>query len=86
MSNPSLPPCTREALVKALMDARRAIGMAMKTGDVSSERASRNTVDRVKRELGERGPVWWKDGAPDYNRHMARNTPYAQWYACHTPD
>jgi hypothetical protein len=29
---------------------------------------------------GERGPVWWTDGAPDYNRHMARNTPYRKWY------
>jgi hypothetical protein len=26
------------------------------------------------RSLGERGPVWWGDGAPDLNRHMARNS------------
>jgi hypothetical protein len=38
-------------------------------------------VDVAKRALGERGPVWWDDGAPDYNRHMARNTPYAAWFA-----
>ncbi|NHZ89888.1 hypothetical protein F2P45_12815 [Massilia sp. CCM 8733] len=31
--------------------------------------------------LGERGPVWWTDGAPDFNRRMAANTPYAAWYA-----
>ena len=31
--------------------------------------------------LGERGPVWWGDGAPDYNRHLAKNTPYAEWFA-----
>jgi len=31
--------------------------------------------------LGERGPVWWADGTPDYNRHLAKNTPYAEWYA-----
>lgn len=24
----------------------------------------------------ERGPVWWSDGSPDYNRHKAINTPY----------
>ena len=29
--------------------------------------------------LGERGPVWWTDGAPDFNRKLARNTPYARW-------
>jgi hypothetical protein len=25
--------------------------------------------------------VWWKDGAPDFNRHALKNTPYADWYA-----
>jgi hypothetical protein len=25
--------------------------------------------------------VWWTDGTPDHNRRMARNTPYADWYA-----
>jgi hypothetical protein len=24
--------------------------------------------------------VWWSDGAPDFNRHLAVNTPYAAWY------
>ena len=38
-------------------------------------------MDAAKRGLGERGPVWWTDGAPDYNRRLARNTPYAAWYA-----
>ncbi|WP_411338867.1 hypothetical protein V6U71_13040 [Sphingopyxis sp. J-6] len=37
-------------------------------------------MDRSKGGLGERGPVWWDDGAPDYNRRMAVNTPYAQWF------
>ena len=36
---------------------------------------------RAKRALGERGDPWWTDGAPDYNRRMARNTPYADWFA-----
>ena len=30
--------------------------------------------------LGERGPPWWDDGAPDYNRRMAVNTPYRAWF------
>jgi hypothetical protein len=29
----------------------------------------------------ERGPVWWDDGAPDFNRRMVRNSPYADWFA-----
>jgi hypothetical protein len=38
-------------------------------------------VDEVKRALGETGPVWREDGSPDLNRHMAKNTTYAEWYA-----
>lgn len=66
-TDPSLPASKREALVKSLMEARRT--------------RDRAAVDRAKRALGERGPVWWGDGAPDYNRRMARNTPYADWFA-----
>ena len=43
--------------------------------------SAHNAVDEIKRALGERGPVWWDDGSPDLNRHMAKNTPYADWYA-----
>ena len=25
-----------------------------------------------------RGPVWWEDGAPDYNRRLLKNTPYSE--------
>lgn len=39
----------------------------------------------MKRQLGERGPLWWEDGAPDFNRYLARNTPYADWYAYPDP-
>lgn len=38
-------------------------------------------MDVAKRALGERGPPWWNDGAPDYNRHNIANTPYAAWFA-----
>jgi hypothetical protein len=44
-------------------------------------RAARAAVQAAKVTLGERGPVWWTDGAPDYNRHLVKNSPYAQWYA-----
>lgn len=65
MSNPDLDQEQRQTLVRELMNARR-----------SRDRAS---VDAAKRALGERGPVWWDDGAPDFNRHLAKNTPYAGW-------
>jgi hypothetical protein len=80
-SNPDLAPDVRQELVDRLMAARRRVGLAVKAGDVGAERAARADVDAAKRALGERGPVWWTDGAPDYNRKMAVNTPYAAWYA-----
>lgn len=81
LSNPDLAPERRAALVKQLMAARREVGAARKVGDQERERAARAAVDQAKHGLGERGPVWWSDGAPDLNRHMVKNTPYAQWYA-----
>jgi len=80
-SNPELAPDVRQALVDALMRARRQVGLAQRAGDAEAERAARAGVDAAKRGLGERGPVWWTDGAPDYNRRMAVNTPYADWFA-----
>jgi len=80
MSDPTLEPARRELLVKELMDARRAIAAAKRTEDRMAENEAHAAVDRTKRALGERGPVWWDDGEPDYNRHMARNTPYADWF------
>lgn len=48
---------------------------------MAAEDVAHADVDKAKRALGERGPVWWSDGAPDLNRHMARTGPYADWYA-----
>lgn len=81
MSNPALAPEVREALVKELMRARQVVGFARRAKDREAEDAAHSAVDRAKRALGERGPRWWDDGAPDFNRHMARNTPYADWFA-----
>ena len=61
------------------MAARRAVRDA--GPDQAAETAARAAVHAAKVALGERGPVWWADGAPDYNRHLAKNTPYAQWAA-----
>ena len=79
-ADPSLPEARRSALVSDLMKARRAVGQAKRGGDAAAMKAARANVDAAKIALGERGPVWWRDGAPDFNRHMACNTPYAGWY------
>ena len=59
------PPCQRGG------DARRRF---------PRREAARQQVDEAKIALGERGEPWWTDGAPDWNRHMAKNTPYAEWF------
>lgn len=81
MSNPQLPDEQRQAQVDRLMQARRQVGTARRAGDADAEQAARALVDLAKRALGERGPVWWTDGAPDYNRKMVANTPYIVWHA-----
>ncbi|WLS05071.1 hypothetical protein [Shinella oryzae] len=78
-SDPRLDRVEREQLVRDLMSARRAVKDAK--GNSVELAAARKCVDDAKVALGERGPVWWDDGAPDYNRHMAKNTPYADWFA-----
>ena len=66
-SDPGLDPERCKPLVAALMLARRG--------------RDRAGVDAAKRLIGERGEFWLDDGAPDWNRHLARNTPYADWFA-----
>ena len=66
------------------MAARRAVHGARKALDREAE-ADARVVDEAKRALGERGPVWWDDGASDLNGHMVENTPYADWYVARSP-
>ncbi|GAB4204709.1 MAG: hypothetical protein OHK0022_30120 [Roseiflexaceae bacterium] len=79
-ANPALPEEERQRLVRELMDARRAVAAAQRAADQTALRAARAAVQRAKEGLGERGPVWWDDGAPDYTRHMVWNSPYREWY------
>lgn len=80
-TRPDLPEAERERLVHDLMDARRAVGTGKRAGDDAAVAAARKAVDAAKVDLGERGPVWWDDGAPDYNRRKVENTSYADWWA-----
>jgi hypothetical protein len=77
LSNPGLDRETHQELVAQLMTAKREV----RDGKDSIQRiAARLNADRAKRALGERGAVWWTDGAPDYHRCLAINTPYASWF------
>lgn len=77
LSNPDLNPEVHARLVQELMAARRAVRDA---SDSKERIEARVRVDAAKKALGERGGVWWDDGAPDYNRRSAVNTPYAAWF------
>ena len=81
LADPHLDPAVKADLVKRLMSARRTVRTAKLGGDLAAEMSAHREIDDIKRRLGERGPVWWADGAPDFNRHSIRNTPYADWYA-----
>ncbi len=80
IANPSLGAEEREALVRTLMAARREVKAAKAVGDGARLAAARSSVEASKVALGERGPVWWHDGAEDFNRHLVKNTPYREWY------
>lgn len=84
-SNPDLADEERTRLVKELMQARRAVGLAIREGDRAALVEARSAVHRAKVALGERGPVWWTDGAPDLNRRRVDGTPYAAWFAALPP-
>jgi hypothetical protein len=79
-TDPALPEPERQQLTRELMRARAAVGAARRRSDVAAERRSREMVNAAKLALGERGPVWWSDGAPDYNRNLVKNTPYREWF------
>ena len=80
-SNPALNNAERVRWVTTLMDARRTIGSAKRRGDAMAERRARQRVQAAKMALGERGTVWWDDGAPDESRRLVDNTRYAAWFA-----
>jgi hypothetical protein len=78
LSNPRLDPAMHERLVRELMSARRAVRDAT---DSKERIGARLRVAAAKKALGEREEVWWDDGAPDYNRCLAVETPYAAWFS-----
>lgn len=83
-SNPGLSAAAKDHLVSELMMARRAVRDGLAAQDKEAIAAARRNVHAAKVALGERGDVWWRDGAADLTRRLARNTDYAAWYAAAT--
>ncbi len=80
VANPNLSESERTSYVKSLMSARREVKAAKDAKDDLRLAAARRAVNDAKVALGERGPVWWQDGAQDFNRYLVKNTPYQDWY------
>ena len=78
--NPSLPAEAKVRHMRDLLNGRRALKAAKAAGDEAAISAARQVVAAAQAGLGERGRVWWKDGAPDLNRTLVKNSPYADWF------
>lgn len=78
-SDPRLTPAGKKALTKNLMDARRKVKEVQ--NNEARLKAARRQVNAAKEALGERGPVWWDDGAPDETMKSPQESSYAEWWA-----
>lgn len=76
-TDPRLSEDDRQAYVRELMAARRGVKDASTDEDT---RAARARVQAAKEKLGERGPVWWDDGAPDETGKHPKNSSYRDWW------
>ena len=76
--DPSLCDTTRRAAIKSLMQARLA---ERRAGDEAEHRAARDAIVAAKRRLGEAGPVWWDDGAPDESGQHPADSRYHDWWS-----
>lgn len=80
-TDPRLSEEEKRLHIKALMKARRAVRSAQQQEGEHALRQARQAVQAAKEALGERGPVWWEDGAPDEGGLAPHNSSYAQWWA-----
>ena len=80
-SNPGLTPDQRAALVARLRDAEQRI--QTNTDNYLAVREAKTIAARTLVELGERGPVWWRDGAPDLHGQPIKQSPYGKWWDDH---
>lgn len=83
-TDPRLSDDEKRTHIKTLMKARRAVRNAQQQNDEIALRQAREAVQSAKELLGERGLVWWQDGAPDEGGLAPHNSSYAEWWASHS--
>jgi hypothetical protein len=79
--NPTLPAESKIRHTRELLNGRRAMRAAKAAGDEAAIADARRQMRKAQEALGERGAVWWTDGQPDFNRRLAKLSPYAEWFA-----
>ncbi|MGO1395403.1 MAG: hypothetical protein ACTHZY_10625 [Halomonas sp.] len=79
-TDPRLGDDEKRTHIKALMKARRAVRTAQQQDDEDAIHHARNAVQSAKEALGERGPVWWDDNAPDEGGLAPHNSSYVEWW------
>ncbi len=82
--DPSLPVSARRAYVNRLEMAQQEARQAHEGRDPVALRRAQLAADDARAQLGERGPVWWDDGAPDLSWCRVASSPYASWHAAQT--
>lgn len=55
--------------------------IAMRAVDDAEVQAARARIHEAKQSLGETGPVWWQDNAPDESGVHPSKSTYAIWWA-----
>ncbi|MEH6640967.1 hypothetical protein [Vreelandella glaciei] len=79
-TDPRLGEDQKRIHIKELMKARRAVRTAQQQEDDDALRQARDAVQAAKEALGERGPVWWDDDAPDEGGLAPHSSSYAKWW------
>ena len=75
------PKLDAEEIAKWKSELGKARAAVRNCGDDDNAlKQARRKVQEAKVALGERGPVWWTDGAQDETMTFARNSSYAQFW------
>lgn len=74
-TDPLIPDEAGATLRSELMDARRAVGAALRAEDEDAERRARGRVQAAKVALGERGTPWWEQSEDERRARWERGLP-----------
>ena len=77
--NPNLPNDRIDDLLVVLFNSRCDLRRARQC-DGTEPLELVDAIEAARRALGQSGPVWWDDGAPDLDGVPVLSTCYAEWF------